>query len=182
MRFCSVDCYLFYGVDLLQCCRRLQNNAEAIEAIARLSETGLFVAIDAADCLLAFGKGDQGKRIENLLRDSDARNTDFVTSVRALNVLDRNQHLLSDQQRVMIKNLAPKVKGRKHGTDYIEKLISFFWTNSFNQKHTLNNVGDAIALAPQDRSVVLIAITNFFDNATGIGSGSGSGSGRVTKS
>ena len=106
--------------------QRLESNAEAIAAITRLSETESFVSVDAADCLLAFGKGNQAKLIENLLRDSDVRNTDYMTSVRALNVLDRNQQLLSDQQRAVIKKLPTKVKGRKRGTTEIEKLISYF--------------------------------------------------------
>ncbi len=106
--------------------QRLSDDAEAIAAAERLSQQKSFVAVDAADCLLALEKGDQRKLIEQLLRSGDARNTDYITSVRALNVLDRHRRLLSAEHIETIKKLPTEVEGRKRGTDDIEKLISIF--------------------------------------------------------
>ncbi len=105
---------------------RLSDDAEAISAAERLSRQDSFIAVDAADCLLALGKGDQKELIQQLLRNSDARNTDYITSVRALNALDRHRQLLSTEQIESIKKLPIKVTGRRRGTDDIEKLLSTF--------------------------------------------------------
>lgn len=105
---------------------RLNNNTDAIAAAERLSRQDSFIAVDAADCLLALEKGNQKKLIEQLLRKSDTRNTDYLTSVRALNVLDRHRHMLSVQQIESIKKLPAEAVDRKRGTDDIEKLISTF--------------------------------------------------------
>ena len=106
--------------------QRLKDNAEAIIAAERLSQRDSFVAVDAADCLLALGRGDQKQLIQQLLRFSYARNTDYITSVRALNALDRHRQLLSVQQIESIKKLPAEATGRKRGTDDIGKLISIF--------------------------------------------------------
>lgn len=106
--------------------QRLSDNADAVAAAEELSRSDCFVAVDAADCLLALDKGNPKALIEQLLRSSDARNTDYITSVRALNVLDRHRQLLSDEQIQLIKNLPSVVKGRRRGIDDIEKLISTF--------------------------------------------------------
>jgi len=106
--------------------QRLSENLEAIAAAESLSKMDSFIAVDAADCLLALDKGDQERLIEKLLYSCNAHDTDYITAVRALNAVDRHRELLTDQQRASIKKLPANVNDRERGTDDLEKLISIF--------------------------------------------------------
>ena len=105
---------------------RLGENAEAIAAAERLSEEKSFIAIDAADCLLALGQGDEKKLIDILLESADTRNTDYMTAVRALNALDRHQDLLTESLRKLVKTLPTDAGKRKRGTSELKKLLTNF--------------------------------------------------------
>ena len=105
---------------------RLSENTEAVAAAERLTHEGSFIAVDAADCLLAIGQGDENKLMDVLLANADTNNSNYMTAVRALNALDRHQNLLTDAQRKSIKELPTDPGGRKRGTSELVKLLTNF--------------------------------------------------------
>ena len=105
---------------------RLGENAEAIAAAERLAAANSFIAVDAADCLLALGQGDQNKLIDILIANADTRNSNYMIAVRALNALDRHQNLLTAPLRKLIKTFPTDAGDRKRGTSELEKLLTNF--------------------------------------------------------
>ena len=105
---------------------RLGQNAEAIAAVEHLVDAKSFIAVDAADCLLELGQGDQEKTINVLLTNADTRNSNYMIAVRALNALDRHQSLLTKSQRQLIKSLPTDPGDRKRGTAELKKLLTNF--------------------------------------------------------
>ena len=105
---------------------RMSENTEAIAATVLLTQADSFIAVDAADCLLELGQGGQDKLIDILITNADARNSSYMTAVRALNALDRHQGLLTDPQRESIKELPTDAGDRKRGTSELEKLRTNF--------------------------------------------------------
>lgn len=105
---------------------RLADNEDAITAAIKLLDADSFLAIDAADCLLAMGKGDQDRCLKILMHGSNLNHWNYQTALRSCNALEKHKALLTESQLQSIRDLPIKPANSIRGTGDLKKLISRF--------------------------------------------------------
>lgn len=105
---------------------RLADDSAAIDAAVKLLDSDSFLAIDAADCLLAINKGDQTRCLETLIDATNLNNSNYITALRAGNALEKNKSLLNPSQLQAVRDLPTAPAHGMRGTGDLKKLIRLF--------------------------------------------------------
>ena len=105
---------------------RLGKDPATIAAVEALLTADSFIAVDAADCLLALGEVKQKRCIEVLLRFANAKKEGVTTAIRAINALERHKELLTNAQRKTILALPTDGKEVTRSKDIFNKLLKNF--------------------------------------------------------
>lgn len=105
---------------------RLSTDAAAMDAATKLLDANSFIALDAADCLLAIGESDVERCVDVLIKFGDLTRTNYITALRAVNALDKHRSSLSPSHLAQIRDLPATPAVRLRGTGDLKKLLSSF--------------------------------------------------------